>query len=182
MTKPKGEMRVYFANQNKHGLIVNLDIAKKGDVYTGDFHFLGGPHLRQSWHISGKGHTYSPQGRLLHQQKESPKDIQKPMRIVESAPNLKLIDWTYRPKNKILRKNVSVDVNLYKKNPSLNIAIWALPSVDGIHKALDFYKNDIVLKHELMDWTSPVILAVVCTSRPDFWETFERSIKKGKVR
>lgn len=178
MSAPTGEMRVYFSNQDKHGLIVNVDVTKKGDVYIGDAHLPGVQLLKQSWHASGKGHVHTPAGRLLHTPKESPSNIPKPRRLWGSAPDLALLDWTYRPQERPRRVNVRVDVALFKKAPSWTIDIWALPSTTEIPQVLASY--DIVSQHAVMEWTSPAVLAVVWTMRPEAWASLERSIRGAR--
>ncbi len=175
MSAPSGQLRVYFSDGRIHALALSVDVTKKGDLYIGDGHLREVQLFKESWHITGKGHVYTPAGRQMHEPRESPSSIVQPIKLWSSGPQPPLLDWTYRPKERPHRVNVAVHVGLYKKAPSWSIDIWALPSTGQVQEVLNSY--DMLAHHAVMEWTSPVILAAVWTMRPEAWASLERFIK-----
>jgi hypothetical protein len=166
MSKPQAELRVYYTLGDKHALVFDVTIAKAGDVYVGPMHIPGRQVLKQSWHASGKGHMHTPAELYLHKPKVPPGELREPLRLMGSSFSPELRDWSYQPRERNRRMNVSIDIGRLGPGVQANTDLWAIPSVDHMPAVLKFYKDYIVLGRAVMDWSTPNLVVVVWDLTP----------------
>lgn len=181
--KPQGEMMIYLSNGDKHALLLDVIVTKDGDIYIGAAHLRGFKKelLRQSWHASGKGHIYTPAGRVLHRPKEPPGQLREPRYLFScSSPDPGMLRWDYSPKERPRRLNFSITPDLLSGLQGWWIEIWALPSTANERDVLK--RGQAVLARAVMHWTRPVVMAVLWTLTPEAWEALVRQIQEDSRR
>jgi hypothetical protein len=182
MSTPSAELRVYYSRADRHALVFNVEIAKRGDVYVGAMHIPGKQVLKQSWHASGKSHMHTPADRHIHKPKVPPGKLQEPHRLMGSSFSPELRDWSYQPRERARRMNISIDLDRLGPGVQANVDLWAIPSIDHMPSVLAFYKNLIVLGHVVMDWSTPNLVVVVWDLTPGAVASLYRSLREDQER
>lgn len=178
--RQKAELRVIVVDGSRYALIVRATLDDE-DLYCAVQKTHQGEALRQTYHKSGKRHTYVRETlRLLDDPSVPLRNFAGREKVWGVSPDLQGLDWSYKPKSDSPTRS-SMILNLADLPEMWSVELWCIEKgrQDLVSEMLSSYPGGLgKLQHVLIDWTQPQLLAIALTLAPEVMESLKNYAAK----